>query len=114
MGNSILGTIADLAIAITLGVNTQGLMGALAGRAFSKEFETEADYVGLYLVARAGKDYRQAAPFWRRMAAEHPDSIQDSFLATHPSAPERFISLEHTAKEIVAKASSGKKLLPEK
>ncbi|RMF83159.1 MAG: PDZ domain-containing protein, partial [Nitrospinota bacterium] len=112
-GNYFLGTFLDILLAITLGVNTQGLFGALAGQAFSQAFEAEADYAGLYIVARAGYDITNAANFWRRMAVEHPGSIEENFTATHPSTPERFLAIEQTIQEIEAKRRQGKPLLPE-
>ena len=36
--------------------------------AFSQAFELEADYVGLYILARAGYPTKNAAAFWRKMA----------------------------------------------
>ncbi len=57
-------------LAAVVGVNTQGAFANAAGSKYSQEFESEADYVGLYYVARGGYDYKQASTFWRRMAAE--------------------------------------------
>jgi hypothetical protein len=39
---------------------------------FSQDFEREADYVGMYLLARSGRQVAGAAGFWRRMAQESP------------------------------------------
>ncbi len=51
------GLVLDVLAAIA-GVNTQGAFsragGNIAGRTYSQEFESEADYVGLYYLARAG------------------------------------------------------------
>jgi hypothetical protein len=113
-GNVLLGSIFDVAIAVILGVNTGGLLGDLAGRAFSQSFEAEADYAGLYIVARAGYDISRAANFWRRMAVEHPGSIRGSFLSTHPSTPERFLAIENSVREIEEKRQQGKPLMPDK
>lgn len=113
-GNVLLGTVFDVAFAVLLGVDTQGLFGRLGGRAFSQAFEAEADYAGLYIVARAGYDVSNAANFWRRMAVEHPGSIKKNFLATHPSTPERFLAIENTVREIDEKRRQGKPLVPEK
>ncbi|MFB3074502.1 MAG: M48 family metalloprotease [Candidatus Methylomirabilales bacterium] len=113
IGNVLLGTLIDILIAATTGVNTQGTFGAVVARAFSPGFEREADYAGLYIVARAGYDITDAANFWRRMAIEHPGSIEKNFLATHPSTPERFVAIENIVAEIEAKQLLGKVLLPE-
>jgi len=112
-GNVLLGTILDI-FAASRGVNTQGAFGNLAGLAFSKEFEAEADYVGLYFTARAGYDVAKAPNFWRRMAAAAPGAIgRQGFAATHPSTPERFLALEKTVEEIRAKQAAGRDLTPE-
>lgn len=112
-GNVLLGTILDI-LAAARGVNTQGAFGNLAGLVFSKEFEAEADYVGLYFVARAGFDVSRAPNFWRRMAAASPGAIgRQGFAASHPSTPERFLALEKTVEEIRAKQAAGRELAPE-
>jgi hypothetical protein len=112
-GNMLLGTILDI-LAASRGVNTQGAFGELAGLAYSQAFEAEADYVGLYFVARAGHDVARAPNIWRRIAAAAPGSIaRQGFLATHPSTPERFVALERTVEEIRAKQAAGAELVPE-
>ena len=81
---------------------------------YSRENESEADYAGLYIAARAGHDVSTASAFWRRMAAEHPQAIQGTFTASHPSLPERFLAIEATTKEIQDKQRIGAQLLPER
>ncbi len=114
MINRIPGMILDAFIAAVLGVDTQGALGALSSRVFSKAFEQEADYAGLYILARAAYDVTGAADFFRRMAVEHPGSIKGNFLATHPSMPERFVAIENTIREIEEKQRKGEPLIPEK
>ncbi|MBI4552136.1 MAG: M48 family metalloprotease [Candidatus Latescibacteria bacterium] len=86
----------------------------LMGRAFSKTFEAEADYAGLYITARAGYDITHASQFWRRLATEYPRLIERRFLATHPTTPERFLALQKAAQEIQEKRQRGQSLIPEK
>lgn len=112
MTNYALGTVVDLAAQILLGIPTQGLFGKLAGNAYSQGFESEADYVGLYIMAQSGGDIDTAPQFWRRMATLSPNSIKSSHLASHPATPERFVALEETVKEIKAKKAAGKPLVP--
>lgn len=105
-----LGTIVDVLVAGTTGVDTSNAFGKMAMNAYSQEFESEADYVGLYFAARAGYETEDAANFWRRMAVEHPGAIKDSYGATHPSSPHRFVALETTHEEIANKQAAGEPL----
>ena len=102
-------------LAAMAGVNTQGAfmkMGSnMGGGAFSQSFESEADYVGLYIMANAGVDYHAAAHFWRRMAVAHPDSIEHA--KTHPSTAERFVAMKKAVAEIDGKLAAGESLKPE-
>jgi hypothetical protein len=108
------GALLDIAAA-TQGVNTQGQFtkqGMDAGAIiFSQDFEREADYVGMYLLARAGRSTARAPNFWRRMAQEDPKSIR--FASTHPTSAERFVRLEQASREIEQKLARGEGLQPE-
>lgn len=111
MGNYALGSILDI-VAAAYGVNTQGAFGKMASQSYSQEFESEADYVGLYIMAKSGLEIENAQHFWRRLAAEHPGSIRQSHASSHPSTPQRFVEIEATIKEIKAKGTSGVALMP--
>jgi hypothetical protein len=110
---ALFGLIVDVALA-TQGVNTYGDFtnsGANIGAsAYSQDFEREADYVGMYILARSQRPFDQAASFWRRMAQESPGSIK--YATTHPTSAERFVRLEEIAAEIRAKIAAGEALLP--
>ena len=112
MQNYVLGSLLDI-LAAAYGINTGGTFGKAAAGVYSKGFEAEADYVGLYMMARAGLPVDNAAAFWRRMAAEHPQSIHRSATSSHPSTPERFIAIEGTVEEIARKRAGGLSLAPE-
>ena len=112
MTNYALGSILDIAVQVLLKVPTQGLFGNAGARAYSQDFESEADYVGLYIMARAGGDIDSAPQFWRRMATLSPAAIQSSHMSTHPATPQRFVALEETVKEIKAKQAAGQPLTP--
>lgn len=112
-GNFMLGSIFDI-IAAAYGVNTQGVFGNAAASAYSQDFEAEADYVGLYMMALAGLELEKAPHFWRRMASAHPRGIKGGgMMASHPATPERFVELEETIKEIRGKQQRGEALRPE-
>lgn len=70
---------------------------------FSREFEREADYVGLLYAHRAGFDIREGVEFWERFAIELPASMTWSLLSTHPSSPERMLRLRKVVEEIRGK-----------
>jgi Peptidase family M48 len=112
MTNYALGSIVDIAAQIFLGIPTQGLFGNLGGNAYSQDFEAEADYVGLYIMAQSGGDIENAPQFWRRMATLAPGAIQSNHMSTHPATPERFVALEETVKEIRMKQRAGLPLIP--
>jgi beta-barrel assembly-enhancing protease len=81
---------------------------------YSKEFEAEADYVGLYMMARAGLPIDGAPQFWRRMGAAYPVSNQAAFGASHPSDADRMLAMEATVREIKRKIAAGSPLMPER
>ncbi|MBC7954044.1 MAG: M48 family metalloprotease [Rhodospirillaceae bacterium] len=81
-------------------------------RAYSRAFEAEADYVGLYFSALAGYDVSKAPQFWRRMAVANPLTITHA--SSHPTTPDRFVALEDTAREIAGKQARGAALVPER
>ena len=104
--NHMLGTIIDLAAAAN-GVSTRGTFANMGARAFSQDFEAEADYVALYYMNAAGLPLEGSANFWRQMAAEHPGSIGTSHSASHPATSERFLAISNTITEINHKINSG-------
>ena len=114
LGGAVAGTMLDL-IAAAGGVDTEGKFmkaGIEAGtRRHSAARERQADYVGLYVMARAGFDIDVAPQLWRRMAALMPR--QSKALPTHPAPPERLAAMERTVAEIKAKQASGQPLVPD-
>ena len=88
-------------------------IGQQAGAmAFSQEFESEADYVGVYLAGRAGYDVSQAAYLWRRLGAENPQAIHLEG-TTHPSTSVRFKIVQKAGEEVAQKRGRGLPLIPE-
>jgi len=110
--NAAIGAIFDI-LAASRGINTQSAFTRAGAQSYSQAFEAEADYVGLYYLARAGHDTQGAADFWRRMAAEHPGSIRNNHAASHPATTERFLSLEKISTEVRLKQSRGLALTPD-
>jgi metalloendopeptidase OMA1, mitochondrial len=71
---------------------------------FSRKHESEADKIGLYLMATAGYDPREASEFWKRMEAASQRSGGQSpppFLATHPGHEQRAAQLIEWTKDVM-------------
>ena len=60
----------------------------------SRAQETEADNIGLILMAKAGYDPAQALDFWRRMMQADKGSKKPEFMSTHPNDASRLKELE--------------------
>jgi predicted Zn-dependent protease len=61
---------------------------------FSRAQESEADHIGLVLMARAGYDPHGAPEFWKRMIAASNGQAPPAFLSDHPTDASRVQSLE--------------------
>lgn len=76
---------------------------------FSRKHESEADEIGLYLMAMAGYKSSEAEPFWSRMnklgGARPP-----AFLSTHPDPKKR----SETLRKLVPKAQAYARKYPAK
>ena len=75
------------------------------------DFEREADYVGMYILARAGLPLDMVPGFWSQFAQINPTPI--SYASTHPTTAERFVRLQQTIEEIERKRAAGEELMPE-
>lgn len=60
---------------------------------FSRAQESEADHIGLVIMARAGYDPRQASRFWERMMSASGGSGPPAFLSDHPTDESRIRDL---------------------
>ncbi len=61
---------------------------------FSRQMESEADHIGLILMAKAGYDPRVSVGLWERMSALSGGAGPPDFLATHPSSTTRIAQLQ--------------------
>ena len=69
---------------------------------YSRLQESEADRIGLTLMARAGYDPRQAVPFWERMSKQEGKSRPPEFLSTHPAPESRIADIKKYIPEAMA------------
>ena len=83
---------------------------SLGGTRYTRPFESEADYVGLYYLARAGYSPEGVEKFWQRLATVAPKSINRA--KTHPTFPERYLLIRAARDEILEKTKAGDPLLP--
>ena len=82
------GVPGDLTMAV-FGLGTQ--VGILLP--YSRKHESEADYIGLMLMAKAGYDPRESVGLWQRMGATSGERPPE-FLSTHPNPETRIKDLE--------------------
>ena len=95
IGTNILGNVLNQAVGNGVG----NVASAVAGQYFtfrnlkySRDNETEADYMGLIFAAMAGYDPANAITFWQRMSSSGSQSTQE-WLSDHPSDQTRIANI---------------------
>ena len=105
-----IGTLAASVAVGDMDYDTQRMvMGALGVGAqygvllpFSREHESEADYMGLLFVARACFDPTEAPKLWERMGEMSQDQQTAEFMSTHPSHGTRIKQFQEWMPEALA------------
>ncbi|QDU26303.1 TPR repeat-containing protein YfgC precursor [Anatilimnocola aggregata] len=69
---------------------------------YSRKHESEADHIGLILLAKAGYDPREAPRFWTRFGEAKQGQQQLEFMSTHPSDKNRAADLAALVPEAMA------------
>lgn len=115
MSSGILQQAGGVAVAVASGNETPekqqmwmqayGLASTVGGvLPFSRSHETEADKIGLYLMAIAGYNPDEAAELWKRMKANSGGQAPPEFLSTHPSNDTRIANLLELSPKAKAEA----------
>ena len=60
---------------------------------FSRSNESEADLIGLVLMARAGYDPRASVDFWSRFTKDSKSGLVSNLLSTHPCDADRIAAM---------------------
>ena len=111
--NANTGALVGLLLGIAVGAPEDLMdLGANVGASsYSIDYENEADYLSVYILALSGYDISKAPNFWRRFAVEVPNSIYSGG-GTHPSTSERYLRLETYVTEIQDQIGEGIKPVP--
>ena len=72
---------------------------------FSRSHETEADAIGIQIMAIAGYDPSEAPELWKRMSAKKNGASTSSLLSTHPSDESRIKNLTQLVPKARAEAA---------
>ncbi len=92
--------------------DTSMLIGSGGIKAMPAELDAAADRLAVFLLARAGYNIDGVAPFWKRLAATHPASVLNGYVANHPATSARIAALEKAVADVKAKPGSRKAVMP--
>ena len=99
MATSAASTVGAIALEIFTGVRVNpdlasSVLGAVTVLPNSRQNESEADVIGVELMARAGYDPRASLSLWRKMGQIAGSGGGPEFLSTHPSGETRLRELQ--------------------
>ena len=105
IGSQVIGLIAEGVIGGGAGEAVGSLSGSLASLGLtlphSRMQESEADHIGLILMAKAGYNPSAAISLWQKMAALNEGNEPMSFLSTHPLSADRIKAIEALLPEVM-------------
>jgi len=77
------------------GMNTVGLLSQIGiMNPFTRNQETEADYLGMIFSSLSGYDIRETKKLWERMKKSNKGKEPHEFMSTHPSSTNRIKNLK--------------------
>lgn len=104
-------SVSLLAEAVDQYLGGTGLLTDYMTGPVSRNFEFNADYLGLHMTANAGFDISQAENVWRKFGISNADSLEHKMTNRQPTSPERFVVIKRTMAEIQKKQQTGESLL---
>lgn len=79
---------------------------------FSRDNESEADFIGIRYAAKAGYDPRAAVNFWQKMERQGSASSVPAFLSTHPTHERRVADLQDWMPQVLPLYEAAKRRYP--
>lgn len=111
--SGVVGAVADVAVTVATGVDTGGLLSTttdlIASKPFSRSQETEADEIGIMLMAKSGYNPQFAPKVWEKMARASGGGKGLAIFSTHPSDNDRQSNLARLVPEAMKLYQSSKK-----
>ena len=86
------------------GMNTVGLLSQIGlMNPFTRNQESEADYLGLIFSSLSGYDIRETVKIWERMKLSNKGKEPPVFMSTHPSSSNRINKITEWINEVTLK-----------
>lgn len=104
------GSIIDNLVAVRPDLSM--LIGTAGVKPMPQDLDGAADYLSLYMAARAGYSVEGAHAFWQRLATQYPASVLNGYTANHPAVAYRLQVIDKTVSEIRGKQAAKRPLLP--